>query len=79
MRDPDSHKLPESKTLGRWLVRQRMTLGITQKEAVAKIGVHQWTLVQWERWERKPEGAHGDRVRRLLDAGDSGRKAQRAG
>lgn len=38
------------------LVRQRTTLGLTQKRAAAEIGVDPATLARWERGEREPTG-----------------------
>jgi DNA-binding XRE family transcriptional regulator len=44
--------LPEPTTLGERLVRHRISLGMSQKEAAAEIGVDAATLARWERGER---------------------------
>jgi DNA-binding XRE family transcriptional regulator len=71
--------LPEATTLGERLVRQRISLGLSQKEAAAEIGVDPATLARWERGDREPTGTHADAVRRFLDGGDCRRKVRRAG
>src|SRR5579872_6906950 len=40
------------------LVRQRTTLGLTQKEASLRIGVDQSTLARWERGEKEHWGKY---------------------
>lgn len=59
--------LPEANGWGERLVRQRTTLGLSQKEAASRLGVDQGTLVKWERGEREPKGRFLDGVRRFLD------------
>jgi DNA-binding transcriptional regulator YiaG len=71
--------LPEATTLPEMLVRHRTTLGMTQKEAAAEIGVDQGTLARWERREREPTGAHLADVLRFLDLALRRSTARRAG
>jgi site-specific DNA recombinase len=71
--------LPEVTTLGERLVRHRISLGLSQKEAAAEIGVDPATLARWEKEEREPTGAHLAEVRRFLDGGVSRRNVRRAG
>jgi DNA-binding transcriptional regulator YiaG len=61
---------------GDQLIRHRTTLGMTQKEAAAQLGVDQGTLARWERRERQPAGGFVDRVQRFLrnETPQSGRK-----
>ena len=56
-----------AKTLAGQLVRQRMTLGLSQKEAAREIGLDQGTLAKWGRGEREPTGAFLGRVKSSLD------------
>jgi len=58
--------LPEATTMAGRLVRQRTTLGLTQKQAAVTIGVDQGTLARWERGEREPAGKWLERVERSL-------------
>ena len=69
--------LPEPKTLAERLVRHRTSLGMSQKDAAAKIGVDPGTLAQWERSEREPGGAFHDKVKRFLANHRSGRVGER--
>ena len=66
--------LPEGKTWGERLVRQRTTLGLSQKAAAARLGVDPSTLARWERGEGEPAGAVLGRVEKLLASGHSGAK-----
>jgi len=59
--------LPEANTLGQQLVRQRTSLGLSQKESAGRIGVDASTLAKWERGEREPAGVFLGRVKRFLD------------
>src|SRR5687768_14376449 len=59
--------LPEAATLGERLVRQRTTLGMSQKNAAIEMGVDPATLARWERGEREPTGALLGSVTRFLD------------
>jgi len=59
--------LPEGNGWGERLVRQRTTLGLSQKEAAQRLGVDPGTLARWERGEREPTGAVLGRVKRSLD------------
>jgi site-specific DNA recombinase len=70
--------LPDADGWGERLVRHRTTLGMTQKDAAARLGVDQGTLARWERDARKPEGAFLDRVKRFLQDGEAS-GARRAG
>jgi len=55
--------------LGEQLVRQRTTLGLSQKEAARQLGVDPGTLARWERDEREPTGKLAALAERLLAAG----------
>jgi len=59
--------LPAAKSLGERLVRQRTTLGLTQKECAQSLGVDPGTLARWERNEREPTGAFMSRVEQFLE------------
>ena len=48
--------LPPGKNWAERFVRHRTFLGLSQKEAAARIGVDQGTLARWERGERIPKG-----------------------
>jgi ribosome-binding protein aMBF1 (putative translation factor) len=52
------------------LVRQRTSLGLSQKEAAERVGVDPSTLAKWERGEREPQGAFLGRVKRFLQDGE---------
>ena len=65
--------LPEATAWGARLVRYRTTLGMTQKEAAAHLGVDQGTLARWERGEREPQGAFLGRVKRFLQGENAAR------
>ena len=58
---------PPAKGWGERLVRQRTTLGLSQKDAALKIGVDPGTLARWERGEREPAGVLLGRVEMFLD------------
>jgi transcriptional regulator with XRE-family HTH domain len=58
--------LPAANTLAEQLVRQRTSLGLSQKESAGQIGVDPGTLARWERGEREPAGGFLERVRRFL-------------
>ena len=62
--------LPEAKTLGEQLVRQRTSLGLSQKEAASCFRVAPSTLARWERGERQPIGKFAARAERLLAAAE---------
>jgi transcriptional regulator with XRE-family HTH domain len=62
--------LPAADGGGAQLVRQRTTLGLSQKDAANRIGVDQGTLAKWERGEREPAGAFLGRVKRFLQDGE---------
>jgi transcriptional regulator with XRE-family HTH domain len=70
--------LPAANTLAEQLVRQRTTLGLSQKESAGRIGVDQGTLARWERGEREPAGAFLVWVKRFLQDGEAS-GARRAG
>jgi transcriptional regulator with XRE-family HTH domain len=73
--------LPEVTTIGERLVRQRTTLGLTQKDAAERVGVDPSTLAKWERGERQLAGTFLVSVERFLDGEQSQlpRHARRAG
>ena len=58
--------LPSANALSEQLVRQRTSMGMSQKEAARQIGVDPSTLAKWERGERGPTGAFLPRVKRFL-------------
>jgi len=62
--------LPAANTLAEQLVRQRTSLGLSQKESAERLGVDPGTLAKWERGEREPAGRFLDLVKRFL--GDDG-------
>jgi DNA-binding transcriptional regulator YiaG len=61
--------LPAASTLAEQLIRQRMSLGLSQKGVAKQMGVDQGTLARWERREREPAGAFLARVTRFLQDG----------
>jgi transcriptional regulator with XRE-family HTH domain len=63
--------LPEGKTWGERLVRQRTTLGFSQKAAARRLGVDPSTLARWERGEVEPIGKLAARAERFLAAGEA--------
>jgi transcriptional regulator with XRE-family HTH domain len=72
--------LSAAKGWGERLVRQRATLGLSQKDAALKIGVDPGTLARWERGERKPAGALLGRLERFLEDEEAQRlEARRVG
>jgi transcriptional regulator with XRE-family HTH domain len=60
---------PAANTTGERLVRQRTSLGLSQKESAERIGVDASTLAKWERGEREPAGGFLERVERFLNGG----------
>jgi transcriptional regulator with XRE-family HTH domain len=62
--------LPPSNGWADRLIQARSALGLTQKEAAARIGVDQCTLARWERGERAPTGAFAVRALRFLSAAE---------
>jgi transcriptional regulator with XRE-family HTH domain len=68
---------PAVNTLGEQLVRQRTSLGLSQKEAAERIGVDPSTLAKWERGEREPAGGFLGRVKRFLEDDGMQRMASR--
>jgi site-specific DNA recombinase len=58
--------LPPANGLAEELVRQRTTLGLTQRDAAARMGVDPTTLARWERGEKEPWGRFVERVNRFL-------------
>ena len=60
--------LPVANTLAEQLVRQRTSLGLSQKESAERLGVDPGTLAKWERGEREPAGAFAERAKRFLGA-----------
>ena len=59
--------LAEGQGWDKRLVRQRTTLGLSQKASAQRLGVDPSTLAKWERGEREPTGALLSRVKRFLD------------
>jgi transcriptional regulator with XRE-family HTH domain len=67
--------MPPANTLAEQLVRQRTSLGMSQKESAKRIGVDAGTLAKWEQGKREPQGSFLGRVERFLQAGvASGRR-----
>lgn len=62
--------LPAANTVAEQLVRQRTSLGLSQKESARGLGVDQGTLAKWEQGKREPQGAFLARVKRFLHEGD---------
>jgi transcriptional regulator with XRE-family HTH domain len=60
--------LPPSEGWADRLVQGRIALGLTQKQAAARVGVDPCTLARWERGEREPKGAFAARAQRFLNA-----------
>jgi len=58
--------LPAADTLAEQLMRQRTSLGLTQKETAQQLGVDPSTLALWEGGEREPTGAFLARANRFL-------------
>jgi transcriptional regulator with XRE-family HTH domain len=58
--------LPPSKTWADRLVHGRKGIGLSQREAAARIGVDMGTLARWERGEREPKGTFALRASRFL-------------
>jgi DNA-binding transcriptional regulator YiaG len=56
---------------GERLVRQRLTLELSQKSAAAQLSVDPSTLALWERGEGEPVGAALGRVEKLPARGDA--------
>ena len=59
--------LPAGNGWGERLLRQRTTLGLSQKASAERLGIDPSTLAKWERGEREPTGALLTRVKRFLD------------
>ena len=55
-------------TLAEQLVRQRTSLGFSQKESAERLGVDPSTLAKWEQGKREPQGAFAKRAERFLVA-----------
>ena len=60
--------LPPATSLAERLIRHRTSLGISQKENAAQLGVDPTTLARWESGEREPAGQFAVRVKRMLAA-----------
>jgi transcriptional regulator with XRE-family HTH domain len=48
------------------LLQGRAAMGLSQKDAAARMGVEQCTLARWERGEREPTGAFAVTAKRFL-------------
>ena len=70
--------LPAANTVAEKLVRQRTSLGLSQKESAERLGVDAGTLGRWEHGEREPTGVFLVRVKRFLRDGEAA-DARRAG
>jgi transcriptional regulator with XRE-family HTH domain len=60
--------LPPSKSWAERLVHGRKAIGLSQREAAARIGVDMSTLARWERGEREPTGRFAACAEALLRA-----------
>ena len=58
--------LPPSDDWADRLVQGRTAMGLTQKQAAARIGVDPCTLARWERDEREPTGVFAARAQHFL-------------
>ncbi|MGD0201859.1 MAG: recombinase family protein [Bryobacteraceae bacterium] len=58
--------LPEGTTWGERLLRQRTTLGLSQKEAAGRLGADPSTLARWEKGDAEPVGTALRRAERFL-------------
>jgi DNA-binding transcriptional regulator YiaG len=45
-------------TLGEHLKQRRLALGLLQREVAIRIGVSEWTVINWETGLRKPRISH---------------------
>jgi transcriptional regulator with XRE-family HTH domain len=63
--------LPPRKGWADRLVQARTAIGITQKEAAARIGVDPCTLARWEQGAREPAGAFAAQALCFLDAAEA--------
>jgi DNA-binding transcriptional regulator YiaG len=68
--------LPAANGIGEELVRQRTSLGLTQREAAPRIEIDPTTLARWERGEKQPWGQLVERVKLFLERGPA-RKPER--
>jgi transcriptional regulator with XRE-family HTH domain len=59
------------------LVRQRTSIGLSQKESAGRIGVDPATLAKWEQEKREPQGVFLKRVKRFLDDEEERRSSSR--
>ncbi|MGA2186647.1 MAG: helix-turn-helix transcriptional regulator [Bryobacteraceae bacterium] len=71
--------LPQASGWAERLVRQRTTLGLSQKNVARRLGVDPGTLAEWERGEREPGGALLARVKRFLVDENAQPTSRRAG
>jgi transcriptional regulator with XRE-family HTH domain len=62
--------LPAADGWGARLVRQRTTMGLSQRQSANLLGVDAGTLACWERGEREPSGEFLVRVNRFLQERD---------
>ena len=65
----DYNPLPAASALAERLIRQRTSMGLSQKESARQVGVDQGTLARWERGEREPAGSFLSRVERIVPGG----------
>jgi transcriptional regulator with XRE-family HTH domain len=70
--------LPAADTMAEQLIRQRTSLGLSQKEAAGRIGVDPGTLAKWEQGKREPASGFLGRVERFL-RDETPARARRAG
>ena len=69
--------LPAANTVAEKLVRQRTSLGLSQKESAECLGVDPSTLAKWERGEREPAGTLLNRVKSFLADGEEQVRGER--
>jgi DNA-binding transcriptional regulator YiaG len=57
--------------LAEQLVRQRTSLGLSQKESARRLGIDPSTLASWEQGKKEPVGALSMGVKRFLQDGQT--------
>jgi transcriptional regulator with XRE-family HTH domain len=57
--------------MAKQLVRQRTSLGLSQKECAERLGVDPRTLAKWEQGKTEPQGGFLARVKPFLQDGEA--------
>jgi transcriptional regulator with XRE-family HTH domain len=68
--------LPAGQSWAERLVRGRISLGLSQKQAALRIGVDPSTLARWERADREPAGRYVVRASAFLSTADATEKCK---